>query len=53
MVVGAAAVSVALSPWLIAFFLFLALAIVKRQGEQTGDDRQWDASQNCVAGRGM
>ena len=32
---GAAAVSVALSPWLIAFFLFLflALAIVKRQGE--------------------
>ena len=32
---GAAAVSVALSPWLLAFFLFLflALAIVKRQGE--------------------
>ena len=32
---GAAAVSVALSPWLIAFFLFLflALAIIKRQGE--------------------
>ena len=32
---GAAAVSVALSPWLIAFFLFLflALAIVKRQGD--------------------
>ena len=32
---GAVAVSVALSPWLLAFFLFLflALAIVKRQGE--------------------
>ena len=30
---GAAAVSVPLSPWLLAFFLFLALAIVKRQGE--------------------
>ncbi len=32
---GAAAASVALSPWLLAFFLFLflALAIVKRQGE--------------------
>ncbi len=38
---GAAAVSVALSPWLTAFFLFLflALAIVKRQGELRGSDR--------------
>ena len=35
---GAAAGSVALSPWLLAFFLFLflALAIVKRQGELRG-----------------
>ena len=35
---GAAAVSVPLSPWLLAFFLFLflALAIVKRQGELRG-----------------
>lgn len=32
---GAAAVSITLSPWLLAFFLFLflALAVVKRQGE--------------------
>ena len=38
---GAAAVSVALSPWLLAFclFLFLALAIVKRQGELRGSGR--------------
>ena len=36
---GAAAVSVPLSPWLLAFFLFLALAIVKRQGELRGSGR--------------
>ena len=38
---GAAAVSVPLSPWLLAFllFLFLALAIVKRQGELRGSNR--------------
>ena len=38
---GAAAVSIPLSPWLLAFFLFLflALAIVKRQGELRGSDR--------------
>ena len=38
---GAAAVSVVLSPWLLAFFLFLflALAIVKRQGELRGSGR--------------
>ena len=40
-VAGAAAVSVVLSPWLLAFFLFLflALAIVKRQGELRGSNR--------------
>ncbi len=40
-VAGAAAVSIPLSPWLLAFFLFLflALAIVKRQGELRGSDR--------------
>ena len=38
---GGAAVSVPLSPWLLAFFLFLflALAIVKRQGELRGSGR--------------
>ena len=38
---GAAAVSVPLSPWLLAFFLFLflALAIVKRYGELRGSGR--------------
>ena len=47
---GAAAVSVPLSPWLLAFFLFLflALAIVKRQGELRGL-RASDRS--AVAGR--
>ncbi len=38
---GGVAASVPLSPWLLAFslFLFLALAIVKRQGELTGSGR--------------
>ena len=48
---GGAAVSVALSPWLLAFFLFLflALAIVKRQGELRGSGRSASGGRAYVA----
>ena len=48
---GAAAVSVPLSPWLLAFFLFLflALAIVKRQGELRGSGRSASSGRAYLA----
>ena len=48
---GGAAVSVPLSPWLLAFFLFLflALAIVKRQGELRGSGRSAPGGRAYVA----